>query len=305
MADSVTAWLQAAGRHPLLTAAEEVHLGTLVRAWQDHPAGPDGAPPAIRRRGLRARERMVAANLRLVAHVAQRARRGVAVDLEDALQAGAIGLQRAAERFDPSRGYKFSTFAYWWIRQGIARESDQHGRTIRIPSSLAPAVARIERVAHELSQQLGRLPSTEELAQQLGIGAEELRTYWTRGQRIDSLDRNVEGADSTRSRLGDLLGSEAPPDDEQLEELRSRLLSLDATTYQLVAARWFATPRQPLKAAAAAAGLSPRAAQRRIDAAVNWLRLDRSPAAAPSVPPPSADGVAEQLRLLPPDTPAQ
>ena len=138
--DAVGHWLEGAGRFPLLGPAEEVHLGGLVRAWQDHPAGPAGAPPAIRRQGLRARDRIVRCNLRLVAHITDRARRrgGVRLlELEDALQVGAIGLQRAAERFDPARGYKFSTYAFWWIRQSIARESEVVGSTIRLPSGLA------------------------------------------------------------------------------------------------------------------------------------------------------------------------
>ena len=122
---SVNRWLDHAGRQPLLTPAGEVHLGTLVRAWQDWAGGPAEAPPAVRRSGLRARDRMVAANLRFVAHVESKmhARGPQPGELVDRLQAGALGLMRGAERFDPTRGYKFSTFAYWWIRQAISLEA--------------------------------------------------------------------------------------------------------------------------------------------------------------------------------------
>jgi len=133
--DAVGAWLAAAGRQPLLTAAEEVHLGTAIRRWMDWEGGPDLAPAPVRRRGLRARSRMVAANLRLVVNVAGKYRQRIAARrmcLSDAFQEGAIGLQRGAEKFDPAKGYKFSTYAYWWIRQSICRFTDQLD-LIRLP----------------------------------------------------------------------------------------------------------------------------------------------------------------------------
>jgi RNA polymerase sigma factor (sigma-70 family) len=135
--DALTGWMNAAGRVPMLTAAEELHLGTLVRTWQDHP---DPCPAAVRRRGLRARERMVTANLRLVVSVARRFRghRNIgAMELSDMLQEGCIGLARGVEKFDPARGYKFSTYAYWWIRQAIARSIHEKSRMIRLPIGIS------------------------------------------------------------------------------------------------------------------------------------------------------------------------
>jgi len=130
-------WLNAAGRVPMLTPAEEVHLGAVIRVWQDHPHGPANAPPAVTRRGLRARNRMVSANLRLVAMVAQRV--GGTGPLSDRLQNGTIGLIRAAEKFDPSRGYRFSTYSYMWIRQAIDT-GELAEATIRLPAPVAAAV---------------------------------------------------------------------------------------------------------------------------------------------------------------------
>ncbi len=139
MTDAVGAWLAAAGRQPLLTPAEEVHLGTAIRLWMDWPDGPDLAPAPVRRRGRRARDRMVSANLRLVVSVAGKYRQRIATRhhcLSDALQEGTIGLQRGAEKFDPARGYKFSTYAYWWIRQAIQRWIDQLD-LIRLPVNVS------------------------------------------------------------------------------------------------------------------------------------------------------------------------
>ena len=146
MTDAVGAWLAAAGRQPLLTPAEELHLGTAIRRWMDWPDGPDLAPAPVQRRGLRARDRMVAANLRLVVSVAGKYRQRVAARrqcLSDALQEGAIGLQRGAEKFDPARGYKFSTYAYWWIRQSVTRWLDQLD-LIRLPINVSEQLRSAE-----------------------------------------------------------------------------------------------------------------------------------------------------------------
>jgi len=137
---SVDRWLDNAGRQPLLTPAGEVHLGALVRQWQDWPDGPAEAPPAVTRRGLRARDRLVASNLRLVAMVCDRYRLPVTIPMEDALQSGTIGLCRAAEKFDPARGYRFTTYAFLWIRQAITGEVDAMSNTVRLPAPVGAAM---------------------------------------------------------------------------------------------------------------------------------------------------------------------
>ena len=142
--DSVGLWLAAAGRVPLLSGAEEVHLSQAIRRWQDHPDGPADAPAPVRRRGLRARDRMIQANLRLVMNVAKRYHRAIErrrLAQEDALQEGTLGLMRGAELFDPAKGYKFSTYAYWWVRQGITRWLNTSD-TIRIPVHLREKINR-------------------------------------------------------------------------------------------------------------------------------------------------------------------
>lgn len=235
--DMTTHWLAQAGRQPLLTAAEEVHLGGLIRAWQDWEPTPADAPPAIRRRGLRARDRMVSANLRLVAHVTKKARRGLGVrvadaDLPDLLQAGAVGLQRGAERFDPARGYKFSTFAYWWIRQGLSRHIDSHGRTIRIPSTHTGTITKAGRVASALAVTLGRTPTRTELAEELGVRQEELERLLLMSVGCYSLDAPLPSGRDDAELLVDMLaaaGDQVPDDParDQLLELVEQLSQRD------------------------------------------------------------------------------
>ena len=144
MVDSVGLWLAAAGRVPLLSHEQEITLGRQVREWQDWPDGPDLAPAPVRRRGLRARDRMVAANLRLVVNVAKRYFRAIErrrLSQEDALQEGTLGLMRGAELFDPAKGYKFSTYGYWWVRQAITRWLSSSD-LIRVPVHLRERINR-------------------------------------------------------------------------------------------------------------------------------------------------------------------
>ena len=198
MTDSLGAWLEAAGRVPLLTAAEEIHLGTAVRRWQDWPDGPDAAPADVRRRGLRARERMVSANLRLVVAVAKRfAGPGVmrGLELEDLLQLGAIGLQRGVEKFNPQAGYKFSTYGYWWVRQAMSRAVAEGG-LIRLPSDANDKLRRLTPLEVEA------LPANHRA--RLAAAAAALR--------VSSLDAPC-GADGDSTLLGELMATEQAGDD--------------------------------------------------------------------------------------------
>jgi RNA polymerase sigma factor (sigma-70 family) len=140
MSEDLSSWLAAAGRVPLLTPAEELHLGTMVRRWLDDPA----PSPAVIRRGKRARDRMIAANLRLVVSVAKRYHPAIQrrrLSHLDALQEGSVGLVRAAELFEPAKGYKFSTYAYWWIRQALTRWLSSSD-LIRVPVHLREKINR-------------------------------------------------------------------------------------------------------------------------------------------------------------------
>lgn len=139
---AITAWLDGLGAlPPLLTAAQEIQLGRSIRTWRDHP---DPCPAAIERRGIRARNRLVAANLRLVPAFYRKWGRRFNVPVADALQNGSIGLMRAADKFDPERGYKFSTYAALWIRQAFQRAGAADA-LVRVPCDVANSLAGIDK----------------------------------------------------------------------------------------------------------------------------------------------------------------
>jgi RNA polymerase primary sigma factor len=172
MSDALGDYLNSISRVPLLTIEEELHLGRLVREWQDH----ENATAAVARRGKRALDRIVSANLRLVVSVVTRYRRRfahLAIEPIDLVQAGNIGLIRAVEKFDPKRGYRFSTFAYWWIRQAVSRHIQEVHPTVRVPVALVNLMSRIEGLCDndgkplavaELSRRLEESPRRIELA---------------------------------------------------------------------------------------------------------------------------------------------
>jgi RNA polymerase primary sigma factor len=310
--DMTTHWLEQAGRHPLLTESEALHLGALVRRWQDWEPSADQAPPAVKRRGLRARDRMVSANLRLVAHVAKRARHGLGAavaeaDLPDLLQAGAIGLQRGVEKFDPTRGYKLSTYAYWWIRQGISRHIDDRGRTIRIPTTHSGTIAKAGKVAAALAAQLGRTPSRAELAEELGIAQAELEHLLLIGAGCHSLDAPLPGSPSgDPSALIDMLAAAdgVEPPNPMREQLLELMQHLDARGQRIIRG-FYGIDEQPAGIAelAKAEGISPHRVRNALKLAEYRLRklsgVDpvASPPAAPS-PIPDVVEQAEQLGLL-------
>ena len=250
--DMISHWLEQAGRIPLLTAAEELHLGSLVRQWQDHSKGltedpkkPDPEHRAAIRRGLRARDRMVRANLRLVAHVTRLRRQLLGVyipdaDLPDLLQAGAIGLQRGVEKFDPTRGYKVSTFCYWWVRQALSRDVDWNGRTIRIAAGRTDLLCRAKVLTRTLTRELRRAPTRAELALVLGVSIEDLDHLLLIAAGCYSLDAPPPGGCEDGGLLGDALAAPAPDPDFDAEELEARLLCLDpdGIELRLVTARW-------------------------------------------------------------------
>ena len=183
-------WLDTIGRIPLLTPAEEIELGQIIQRWQQHP---EPCPPSIRRRGVRARDRFVQANLRLaVSYVSKRCfRLAKAHAQEDLIQAANEGLIRAAERFDPARGYRFSTYAYWWIRQSITRHCDTLGRSIAIPGSHSQHLYRIGPITRRLEQELNRTPTREEIAIELGVSLAVLEQVLENGRSISSLDQII------------------------------------------------------------------------------------------------------------------
>ena len=260
--DLVRSYLRDIGRVPLLSHEQEITLGRQVQELMaleelEHQLRDQiGEPPSqaalaeaaglsvplLKRRlqaGRRAKERMVAANLRLVVSVAKKyTKRNM--ELLDLIQEGTIGLVRGVEKFDPTRGYKFSTYAYWWIRQGITRAIAEKSRTIRLPIHITETLNKLKKAQRELSQELGRTPTVSELAVAVELPEEEVKDLLCRARQPVSLETKVGDGEDTE--LLDLLAGEgAGPDEmvageclkgdlrellEQLPELQGRVLRL-------------------------------------------------------------------------------
>jgi RNA polymerase primary sigma factor len=216
-ADSIQDFLNAAGKIPLLTHDEEIILGRRVRAMQslldDNPSGPyDHSAKRILRVGKRAKDRMITGNLRLVVNVAKRylhiARH---LELSDLVQEGMFGLVRGVEKFDPERGYKFSTYAYWWIRQGIARAISQQDRTIRLPVNAIDCLNKLRLWMPQFFRDHGRMPSPEECAEHVGISPPVMRHYLQHLVGTISLDQQCRNGDDASNILDMVASSDTSP----------------------------------------------------------------------------------------------
>jgi RNA polymerase primary sigma factor len=195
--DSLALFLAEVRRHPLLDRRDEIELAL-----------------RIERGDLEAKERMVNANLRLVIANARRYE-GLELPLLDLIQEGILGLIRAAEKFDPRRGFKFSTYATFWIREAIQRAIANRGRAIRLPVHVGQRERRIERARSTLLATLGRDPSVEELAEAAELDLSVVLEADAVSRVVTSLDRPVGDAEETT--FGALIASEEPSPDEQVE----------------------------------------------------------------------------------------
>jgi RNA polymerase primary sigma factor len=211
-ADLVRAYLNGIGRTKLLTAVQEVELSRRIEAGlfaEEKLADPDRLPPHLRAdlevvaaEGRSAKNHLLEANLRLVVSIAKRyTGRGMA--FLDLIQEGNLGLIRAVEKFDYTKGYKFSTYATWWIRQAITRAMADQARTIRIPVHMVEVINKLGRIQRELLQDLGREPTPEELAKEMDITPEKVLEIQQYAREPISLDQTI--GDEGDSQLGDFI----------------------------------------------------------------------------------------------------
>ena len=196
--DSIQMYLKEIGKSPLLTGAEEKTLAKRIQAGDEE-----------------AKNLLAKANLRLVVSIAKRyVNRSQDLTLLDLIQEGNLGLFRAIEKFDWTKGYKFSTYATWWIRQAITRALADQSRTIRIPVHMVETIAKYKQAVRRLSQDLGRDPLPEEIAAEMGLDVEKIYTIQTIDQETTSLENPV-GDDNEKSTLGDFIPDEDIPSPSQ------------------------------------------------------------------------------------------
>jgi RNA polymerase nonessential primary-like sigma factor len=271
--DLLRSYLRDIGRVPLLSHEQEITLGRQVqelmaleelreeltmRSGGQEPsleqlAFEAGLTTALLRRrlhaGRRAKERMVAANLRLVVSVAKKyTKRNM--ELLDLIQEGTIGLVRGVEKFDPTRGYKFSTYAYWWIRQGITRAIAEKSRTIRLPIHITETLNKLKKGQRELSQDLGRTPTVTELAVYVELPEEEVKDLLCRARQPVSLETKVGDGEDTE--LLDLLAGDGVLPDEMVDgeclkgDLRALLEQLPELQGQVLKMRYGIEGEEPM-----------------------------------------------------------
>jgi RNA polymerase primary sigma factor len=252
MGDSVHTYLKSIGRTSLLTAEQEVDLAKRIEAglFAEHKVDTDPNLSPEQRRdlemvaedGRRAKAHMLEANLRLVVSVAKKySDRGLS--LLDVVQEGNLGLIRAVEKFDYTKGYKFSTYAMWWIRQAIQRGFADSARTIRLPVHVLEMLSKLSRVERDMHQKLGREPTPEELAVELDRTPDQIEELLRTSRQPISLDSTI-GEDGETS-IGDLIEDVDAPEaselvDRQLmaEQLRSALDALTPREATIMAMRF-------------------------------------------------------------------
>lgn len=213
--DSVRLYLREIGKIPLLSLEEETELAKKVVEGDK-----------------KAKDKMVEANMRLVVSIAKRYS-GRGLDLLDLIQEGNTGLLRAVEKFDPEKGFKFSTYATWWIRQAITRAIADQARTIRIPVHMVETINKVLRTTRKLTQELNREPSIEEIAKELDMEPEKIEYVMRIKQDIASLDASVgRDGDDEDSVLGDFVEDEerASPEDSAVTQILKEQLAAILST---------------------------------------------------------------------------
>jgi len=263
-ADMVRTYLREIGRVPLLSREQEIVYGKQVQQMMvlleakealskeiDHEPSLSEWAARVNQseteinhlmvQGKRAKQKMIEANLRLVVAIAKKYQKRN-MEFLDLIQEGTLGLERGVEKFDPMRGYKFSTYAYWWIRQAITRAIAQQGRTIRLPIHITEKLNKIKKVQRELAQKLGRSPSPTEIAKELELEPAQIREYLNMARQPVSLDVRV--GENQDTELQEMLEDDGPSPEYYTtqeflrQDLNNLLAELTPQQRQVVALRF-------------------------------------------------------------------
>jgi len=283
MTDATREYLQNIGRYPLLTATQEIQLSRKVQKYMELRQLDGERTPEEKRQikaGIKARNAIVNANLRLVVHIAKRYTmrlRSSNMELMDLVQEGSFGLQRAAELFDASRGYKFSTYAYWWIRQALQRAIDTKERIIKVPQQVLDRAYKALRLESEYMQANGRKPTKTELAELMNITLEQLLALQDCNVAHQSLDVLITDDGNP---LLDFIASPAEElyeSDYDKEHLELALFYLTDKDQDLINKRYGLGIDEPepllLSAIAIQCGVSRERVRQKIDTACRKLKL--------------------------------
>jgi len=291
MAPTVHSWLNTSGAHRPLCERTVMELSRRIQRWQQHPDGPAHAPKPVRRSALRAREQLVRHNLGLVAHTWSTHRCSLPAHDDttaDALQEAALNLVRAAEKYDPAKGYRFSTYASFWVRRGFSEFERYAKRAIRFPAEKAAVVIKALRLSQEHLANTGGEPTLEWLAAQLSykgkaVAAEQLATLlqqWeaTRTGSLDiGEDSGEEDSGSTRldqASISQAAAQEQAERDPQQSALPELMACLDEQEHRMIRNRYLRRPPlSPYQLRKAMGGLEPDQLEQLEQQALDKMRL--------------------------------
>ena len=287
--DSFSDYLKMIGRYPLLTPSQEIELSRQAQRYielrdtEGKPSTPQEKREA--RIGKRAFDKMITSNLRLVVNIAKRfaSRAGQTLDIMDLISEGTIGLHRAVELFDASRGYKFSTYSYWWVRQAICRAIDSSDRMIRVPIHSLEKLHKLMKLRESFQLSHGREPTLAEAADILQVKERDLSLVIERSSRVDSLDKLLKN-EKDGSALVDMIASE--PLDAQLMDQREKADAINHALMYIteeeaeILERYYGlngAPQESLKVIGQHKGVSRERIRQKRDRAANKLARHIAP----------------------------